>query len=152
MSSESNTSISEIYHIAKQLQRMNYLGSIQTFQIEFDYLTEDTKSKLEGLFTDSTTLGKFKADMIILEQISGRDSLEIIETLSKIHQIFGDLSVIDGIAALIEINYHNDSYFVVVSYNPKTDGLELISTSESKLYFELLNYVRTKWALSSKFV
>jgi len=90
--------------------------------------------------------------MVILEQISGRDMLEIINTLHNISLICGDLSNIDGITALVEISYKGETLFVVVSYNPATSGLELISTSESQLYFELLNFIRTKWALSKTFL
>lgn len=142
----------EIYHLANQLQRINYLGNVQTIQIEFEFIPEDKKTELDGMFEDSTGIGKFKADMIILEQISGRDMLEIINTLHNVSLIFGDLSAIDGITALVEVNYQGETYFVVVSYNPSTSGLELISTSESKLYFELLNFIRTKWALSKTFI
>ena len=142
----------EIYHLANQLQRINYLGNVQTIQIEFEFIPEDKKTELDKMFEDSTGIGKFKSDMIILEQISGRDMLEIINTLHNISVIFGDLSALDGITALVEVNYQGETYFVVVSYNPSTNGLELISTSESKLYFELLNYIRTKWALSKTFI
>jgi len=142
----------EIYHLANQLQRINYLGNVQTFQIEFEFIPEDRKMELENVFNDSTSLGQYKSDMIILEQITGRDMLEIINTLHNINSIFGDLSIIEGITALVEISYKNETYFVVVSYNPQTSGLELISTSESKLYFELLNFIRTKWALSKTFI
>jgi len=142
----------EIYHLANQLQRINYLGNVQTIQIEFEFIPEDKKTELDGMFEDSTGIGKFKADMIILEQISGRDMLEIINTLHNVSLIFGDLSAVDGITALVEVNYQGETYFVVVSYNPSTSGLELISTSESKLYFELLNFIRTKWAMSKTFI
>ncbi len=142
----------EIYHLANQLQRINYLGNVQTIQIEFEFIPEDKKTELDKMFEDSTGIGKFKSDMIILEQISGRDMLEIINTLHNISIIFGDLSALDGITALVEVNYQGETYFVVVSYNPSTSGLELISTSESKLYFELLNFIRTKWALSKTFM
>jgi len=142
----------EIYHLANQLQRINYLGNVQTIQIEFEFIPEDKKTELDGMFGDSTGIGKFKSDMIILEQISGRDMLEIINTLHNINLIFGDLSFLDGITALVEVNYQGETYFVVVSYNPSTNGLELISTSESKLYFELLNFIRTKWAMSKTFM
>ncbi|NPD90097.1 MAG: hypothetical protein HGN29_15410 [Asgard group archaeon] len=150
--SHTNESSPEIYHLANQLQRINYLGNVQTIQIEFEFIAEDRKNELEIVFNDSTGIGKYKADMIILEQISGRDMLEIINTLHSIGTVFGDLSAIDGITALVEINYKGETYFVVVSYNPLTSGLELISTSESKLYFELLNFIRTKWALSKTFL
>ncbi len=142
----------EIYHLANQLQRINYLGNVQTLQVEFEFVSEDNKSELEAIFKDATGIGKFKSDMIILEQIIGRDMLEIINTLHNIAVVFGDLSVIEGITALVEISYRSENYFVVVSYNPNTSGLELISTSESKLYFELLNFIRTKWALSKTFI
>ena len=142
----------EIYHLANQLQRINYLGNVQTLQIEFEFIPEDTKNELVETFIDSTGIGKFRSDMIILEQISGRDMLEIINTLHNVHSIFGDLSVVEGVTSLVEINYKGETYFVVVSYNPQTSGLELISTSESKLYFELLNFIRTKWALSKTFI
>ena len=142
----------EIYHLANQLQRINYLGNVQTIQIEFEFVSEDNKSELEAIFSDATGIGNFKSDMIILEQIIGRDMLEIINTLHNITVVFGDLSVIEGITALVEISYKGENYFVVVSYNPGTSGLELISTSESKLYFELLNFIRTKWALSKTFI
>ena len=150
--SHTSESSPEIYHLANQLQRINYLGNVQTIQIEFEFIPEDKKYDLETVFTDSTGIGKYKSDMIILEQISGRDMLEIINTLHSVGSVFGDLSVIDGITALVEISYKGESYFVVVSYNPQTSGLELISTSESKLYFELLNFIRTKWALSKTFI
>lgn len=142
----------EIYHLANQLQRINYLGNVQTIQIEFEFIPEDKKTELDAMFADSTGIGKFKSDLIILEQISGRDMLEIINTLHSISLIFGDLSALDGITALVEVNYQGETYFVVVSYNPSTSGLELISTSESKLYFELLNFIRTKWAFSKTFI
>lgn len=142
----------EIYHLANQLQRINYLGNVQTIQIEFEFVSEDKKAELERIFTDSTGVGQYKSDMIILEQISGRDMLEIINTLHNISLVFGDLSVIDGITSLVEISYKGETFFVVVSYNPTTSGLELISTSESQLYFELLNFIRTKWALSKTFL
>jgi hypothetical protein len=142
----------EIYHLANQLQRINYLGNVQTIQIEFEFIPEDRKMELENIFNDSTSLGQYKSDMIILEQITGRDMLEIINTLHNVDSIFGDLSIIEGITALVEISYKGETYFVVVSYNPQTSGLELISTSESKLYFELLNFIRTKWALSKTFI
>ncbi len=142
----------EIYHLANQLQRINYLGNVQTIQIEFEFIPEDKKAELEESFTDSTGIGQYKSDMIILEQISGRDMLEIINTLHNISLVFGDLSSIDGITALVEISYKGETFFVVVSYNPATSGLELISTSESQLYFELLNFIRTKWALSKTFL
>ncbi|MCE7743003.1 MAG: hypothetical protein GOP50_11175 [Candidatus Heimdallarchaeota archaeon] len=142
----------EIYHLANQLQRINYLGNVQTIQIEFEFISEDKKTELEQNFTDSTGMGQYKSDMIILEQITGRDMLEIINTLHNVNLIFGDLSVIDGITALVEISYKGETFFVVVSYNPTTSGLELISTSESQLYFELLNFIRTKWALSKTFL
>ncbi|MCG3216687.1 MAG: hypothetical protein KAS63_08175 [Candidatus Heimdallarchaeota archaeon] len=142
----------EIYHLANQLQRINYLGNVQTLQIEFEFIPEERRSDLEEIFVDSTTMGRFKSDMIILEQISGRDMLEIINTLHSINNIFGDLSVIEGVTALVEVNYKNETFFVVVSYNPHTSGLELISTSESKLFLELLNFIRTKWALSKSFI
>ncbi len=142
----------EIYHLANQLQRINYLGNVQTLQIEFEFIPEEAKNELIDTFVDSTGIGKFRSDMIILEQISGRDMLEIINTLHNIHAIFGDLSAVEGVTSLIEINYNEETYFVVVSYNPQTSGLELISTSESKLYFELLNFIRTKWALSKTFI
>jgi len=142
----------EIYHLANQLQRINYLGNVQTIQIEFEFIPEDKKVELDDMFQDSTGIGKFKSDLIILEQISGRDMLEIINTLHNVSLVFGDLSVIDGITSLVEVNYQGETYFVVVSYNPSTSGLELISTSESKLYFELLNFIRTKWALSKTFI
>ncbi|MEE9409527.1 MAG: hypothetical protein V3V41_01210 [Candidatus Heimdallarchaeota archaeon] len=142
----------EIYHLANQLQRINYLGNVQTLQIEFEFIPEERRSDLEEIFVDSTTMGRFKSDMIILEQISGRDMLEIINTLHSINNIFGDLSVIEGVTALVEVNYKNETFFVVVSYVPHTSGLELISTSESKLFLELLNFIRTKWALSKSFI
>lgn len=142
----------EIYHMANQLQRINYLGNVQTLQIEFDILSEDNKVQLLQTFNDSTSIGQYKSDMVILEQITGRDMLEIINTLHNINSICGDLSSIEGITALVEVNYKEEIYFIVVSYNPQTSGLELISTSESKLYFELLNYVRTKWALSKTII
>ncbi len=142
----------EIYHLANQLQRINYLGNVQTIQIEFEFIPEDKKVELDDMFQDSTGIGKFKSDLIILEQISGRDMLEIINTLHNISLIFGDLSIIDGITSLVEVSYKGETYFVVVAYNPSTSGLELISTSESKLYFELLNFIRTKWALSKTFI
>ena len=150
--SHTRESSPEIYHLANQLQRINYLGNVQTLQIEFEFVSEDKKHDLETLFTDSTGIGQFKSEMIIMEQITGRDMLEIINTLHNITVIFGDLSIIEGITALVEVSYKNETYFVVVAYNPNTNGLELISTSESKLYFELLNFIRTKWALSKTFI
>ena len=152
MNNSANKHHTELYYLANQLQRMSFLGNIQTFQIEFDYLPEDKREKLEQTFNDSTTVGQFKSDIIILSQMIERDVLKIVDTLTHIQNIFGDLSIIDAISALVEIKYKDDSYFVVVSYNPKTDGLELISTSESKLYFELLNYIRAKWVLSKQFL
>ncbi|MHA1854012.1 MAG: hypothetical protein ACTSUF_10975 [Candidatus Heimdallarchaeaceae archaeon] len=152
MNNSANKHHTELYYLANQLQRMSFLGNIQTFQIEFDYLPEDKREKLEQTFNDSTTVGQFKSDMIILSQMIERDVLKIVDTLTHVQNIFGDLSIIDAISALVEIKYKDDSYFVVVSYNPKTDGLELISTSESKLYFELLNYIRAKWVLSKQFL
>jgi len=150
--SYSSESSPEIYHLANQLTRINYLGNVQTLQIEFEFVSEDNKAELEAIFKDATSIGKFKSDMVILEQIIGRDMLEIINTLHNVTVVFGDLSVIEGITALVEISYQGENYFVVVSYNPGTSGLELISTSESKLYFELLNFIRTKWALSKTFL
>jgi hypothetical protein len=150
--SYSSESSPEIYHLANQLTRINYLGNVQTLQIEFEFVSEDNKAELEAIFKDATGIGKFKSDMVILEQIIGRDMLEIINTLHNVTVVFGDLSVIEGITALVEIIYKGENYFVVVSYNPGTSGLELISTSESKLYFELLNFIRTKWALSKAFL
>jgi len=141
----------EIFHLATQLQRINYLGHIQTFQIEFDYLEEEMKKKLLDVFNDSTGIGQFKSDMIIIEQVGERDFLKTVETFQYIAKVMGDLSAIDSITALVEINYKNDVHFIVVSFVPP-DSLELISTSESKLYFELLNYVRTKWAFSKTFI
>lgn len=152
MNNSANKHHTELYYLANQLQRMSFLGNIQTFQIEFDYLPEDKRETLEQTFNDSTAVGQFKSDMIILSQMVERDVLKIVDTLTHIQNIFGDLSIIDAISALVEIKYKDDSYFVVVSYNPKTDGLELISTSESKLYFELLNYIRAKWVLSKQFL
>ncbi|MHA1684893.1 MAG: hypothetical protein ACTSYD_00645 [Candidatus Heimdallarchaeaceae archaeon] len=152
VNNSANKHHTELYYLANQLQRMSFLGNIQTFQIEFDYLPEDKREKLEQTFNDSTTVGQFKSDMIILSQMIERDVLKIVDTLTHVQNIFGDLSIIDAISALVEIKYKDDSYFVVVSYNPKTDGLELISTSESKLYFELLNYIRAKWVLSKQFL
>ena len=150
--SHTSESSPEIYHLANQLQRINYLGNVQTLQIEFEFVSEDKKQDLETIFIDSTGIGQFKSEMIILEQITGRDMLEIINTLHNITVIFGDLSIIEGITALVEVSYKGETYFVVVAYNPGTNGLELISTSESKLYFELLNFIRTKWALSKTFI
>ncbi len=150
--SYSSESSPEIYHLANQLTRINYLGNVQTLQIEFEFVSEDNKAELEAIFKDATGIGKFKSDMVILEQIIGRDMLEIINTLHNVTVVFGDLSVIEGITALVEISYKGENYVVVVAYNPGTSGLELISTSESKLYFELLNFIRTKWALSKAFL
>ncbi|MHA1304198.1 MAG: hypothetical protein ACTSQE_08080 [Candidatus Heimdallarchaeaceae archaeon] len=141
----------EIFHLATQLQRINYLGHVQTFQIEFDYLDDDKKVKLSEVFTDSLDIGQFKSDLIVIEQVGDRDLLKIVETFHNIQKITGDLSLIESITTLVEINYKNDTHFIVVSFIPP-DSLELISTSESTLYFELLNYVRTKWAFSKTFI
>ena len=109
------------------------------------------KKKLLDVFNDSTGIGQFKSDMIIIEQVGERDFLKTVETFQYIAKVMGDLSAIDSITALVEINYKNDVHFIVVSFVPP-DSLELISTSESKLYFELLNYVRTKWTFSKTFI
>ncbi len=142
----------EIFHIATELQRMGHIGTVQTIQIEFDIIPEVKKKELSTVFNESLGIGQFKSDMIILESLSDRDLFQLIGTLHYIRKIFGDLSLIDAITALIEIVFMQENYFIVVSYLPRTGNLELISTSDSQLYFELLKYVKTKWIMSRTFI
>ncbi len=141
----------ELYHLTMQLQRLNYLGHVQTYQIEFEDLSDDQKTRLSDVFVDSLGIGQFKSDMIVVEQVSSKDMLELIKTFQELEKIVGSISHIESITALLEVNYKDDTHFIVVSFIPP-DSLELLSTSESTLYFELLNYVRTKWAFSKSFV
>ncbi len=141
-----------LFYLATQLQRINHLGNVHTIQIELDLIPERKKKELAEVFIDASTVGQYKDGMIILQMIVDRDLLEIIESFHYIQKILGDLKIIEGITALVEIEYKGNHYYIVVTYIPRNNNLELISTSDNALYYELLNYVKTRWAFSKTFV
>ena len=137
-----------IYRITEGLQRLNSIGAVRFLQINLSPIIDTLKEELAKEFTDALDDGLYVNQTIILEQMEVGDAfMRILQSIRKLFKVANTM-IIDGIQAIINIDYKGEPMEVIVTYDPEEHDISLVSVSRQGDFFKILEYVRFFWLKS----
>lgn len=139
--------------ILLDIQRIASIGEILTIQISFDILSDSERTELSNHFINSLAEGRLDNELIFIQEFSSKSHDEVESILSSISSIFTDgISRLDEITALLELNFRDQKIMTVVGLDPKKHTLEVLSSADTAVHFEIVNLIQTKWLFSKSFI
>lgn len=128
---------------------LNSLGEVVTLQIDL-LGTRPVEEILKTEFNDAEASGLYVNNMI-LQRINEDNLLNYHSIFDKIVEILGDYEGIDSVTALIRMMVNNDPIEVTVQLVGNHQSPNIMQSSDQTRYFEIINLIKTKWALTSRF-
>jgi hypothetical protein len=135
------------------LQRIASIGEILTVQISFDILSDSERTELGRHFMSSLDEGRLDNDLIFIQEFSSKSHDEVEDILTRISTGLPDgIRRIDEITTLIELNFRGQKIMCVVGLNTDKHTLEVLSSADNTVYFEIVKLIQTKWLFSKSFM
>lgn len=125
---------------------LSSLGEIITIQIELNEVG-GSASILEEEFNNSEQNGLFVNNMILLTILETK-IYDYLEIMDRIVTLTGDFDIIDSITALMRVNTGKINLEMTVEIDGKREFPNLLESTSSSLYFELVRYIQTRWMLA----
>lgn len=135
-----------IRNLARDMLLLSSLGEVITIQIDLTDI-EMSKSMLAEAFTDSEKDGLYVNGMVLIRVIEG-ELYQYDEIFGKVAEITGDYGSIEYVTALIRVYTGKTSLEMTVELDGTREYPNLLQTSESIMYFELVRFIQTKWLLA----
>ncbi|MHA1912392.1 MAG: hypothetical protein ACTSYA_11940 [Candidatus Kariarchaeaceae archaeon] len=135
------------------IQRIASIGEILTIQISFDILSESERTELGQNFMNSLGEGRLDNDLIFIQEFSSKSYDEVEDLLRLITSILTEgIKRIDEITALLELNFRGQKIMTVVGLNSQKHTLEILSSADNAVHFEIVKLIQTKWLFSKSFI
>jgi hypothetical protein len=135
------------------IQRISSIGEVLTVQISFDMLSDSERTELGRHFMNSLGEGRLDNDLIFIQEFSSKSYDEVENILTLISSTLPDgIKRIDEITALLELNFRDQKIMSVVGLNPQKHTLEVLSTGDNAVHFEVIKLIQTKWLFSKSFL
>ena len=135
------------------IQRIASIGEILTVQISFDMLGDSERTELGKRFMNSLDEGRLDNELIFIQEFSSKPYTEVEEILKTISStIPGGMERVEEIIALIELNFRGQKIMSVVGLDPKKHNLEVLSSADTAVHFEVVKLIQTKWLFSKSFL
>lgn len=144
--------LQRISALALDLERLSSIGEVLTIQIDLLEQPEVIMKELETTFTDPTGIGRYRDGMIFIDRSSSMRVASYEETLQKIAYITGGLNNIDGIIAMIEIEYQGGKHPIVVELDLEHRAPQVISVFDQKEIINISRLVQTRWIMSKRLI
>ncbi|OLS21402.1 MAG: hypothetical protein HeimC2_33680 [Candidatus Heimdallarchaeota archaeon LC_2] len=142
------TDLKRIRALASDVMLLTTLGDVVTVQI--DLLIDRSISDLFAEeFNDSEKNGLF-IDNMILQRINENYIINYQEIFDKIIELTGDYDSIDGVTALIRVQFQSNPVEITIELDGKNRSPQLLQVTDQSVYFNLLNMIRTRWAIASR--
>lgn len=135
-----------IRNLARDMLLLSSLGEVITIQIDLTDI-EMSKSMLAEAFTDSEKDGLYVNGMVLIRVIEG-ELYHYDDIFGKVAEITGDYGSIEYVTALIRVYTGKTSLEMTVELDGTREYPNLLQTSESIMYFELVRFIQTKWLLA----
>ncbi len=140
----------QIDGIVYEIELLSSIGEIITVQVDLLGVDEDFTGKLTETFNDSRVTGKYINSMIIIE-VSDSHNVNFHSLFDNIVEILGDISVIDGITALVRVPFGNKKIDVTLELTlSKFSPPQILGIADSSMYFDMVNLIQMKWQLALK--
>ncbi|MCE7736630.1 MAG: hypothetical protein GPJ54_17235 [Candidatus Heimdallarchaeota archaeon] len=144
------TSVKRLEGLANDVMLLSTLGDVVTVQIDLmgvksvsDLLTEE--------FNDSETNGLYM-DNMILQRIHESHLIDYHSVFDKITEITGDYDSIEGVTALIRVQFQASPIEITIELDGKNRSPQLLQVTDQSSYFNLLNMIRTRWAIATRMI
>jgi len=135
------------------IQRIASIGEILTIQISFDMLSDSERTELGNRFINSLGEGRLDNDLIFIQEFSSKSYDEVEDILTLISTALSDgIRRIDEITALIELNFREQKIMTVVGLDAEKHTLEILSSADNAVHFEIVKLIQTKWLFSKSFI
>ena len=134
--------------LAKDVSILNVLGEVVTVQIDLVNVSGE-RDLLQSEFNDSEKNGLYIDDMI-LQRIMDGQVLDYFYIFQKIIEITGDYDSIDSITALVRINLPEQPIEITVQLQGNNRTPQLLQVTDQTKYFNIINFVQTKWTLATR--
>lgn len=132
-----------ISELGKEMILLGALGEVITIQIDLMDVST-SRSLLEEEFVDSEGEGLFINDMILI-RILDNVIYDYHTILNKIVDVTGSYDSIDSVTALIRVHTGSTSLEMTVNISGEHEMPNLLQSSNNQAFFQLMNYVNTKW-------
>lgn len=137
-----------VYKITEGLQRLNSIGTVQFIQIDLPRLSEPLVSQISDIFNSALDDGLYVNQTIVLEQMESGDSfMRTLNAIRKLYSLSTDITIYE-IQAVINIEYKGEPMDIIITYDPDEHDICLVSVSNKKEFFKILEYVRFFWLKS----
>ncbi|MHA2099783.1 MAG: hypothetical protein ACW99A_13990 [Candidatus Kariarchaeaceae archaeon] len=144
------TSVKRLEALANDVMLLSTLGDVVTVQIDLvgvkavsDLLTEE--------FNDSESSGLY-IDNMILQRVNENILIDYQEIFDKVIEITGDYDSIEGVTALIRVQFQASPIEVTIELDGKNRSPQLLQVTDQSVYFNLLNMIRTRWAIATRMI
>ena len=127
---------------------LSSLGQVVTIQIDLVGV-EYVSDVMREYFNDSENQGLF-IDNMILQRVMEEKLYDYHEIFEKIVEISGDYDSIEGVTALIRIQYQDHQVELTLQLTGHTRGPQLLQVTDQSIYFPLMNLIQPRWAMATK--
>ena len=138
--------------LALDLERLSSIGEVLTIQIDLLEQPEVIKKELETTFNDPLGIGRYRDGMIFIDRSSSMHVSSYEETLQKLAYITGGLNNIDGIIAMIDIEYQGGRHPIVIELDVEHKAPQVISVFDQKEIINISRLVQTRWIMSKRLI
>ena len=140
--------LKRIHALASDVMLLTTLGDVVTVQIDLS-IERSVSDLLSDEFNDSEKNGLF-IDNMILQRINETHLINYQDIFDKIIEITGDYESIEGVTALIRVQFQSHPVEITLELDGKNRSPQLLQVTDQSVYFNLLNMIRTRWAIASR--
>jgi hypothetical protein len=144
------TSVKRLEALANDVMLLSTLGDVVTVQIDLVGV-KPVADLLNEEFNDSEAKGLY-IDNMILQRINENHIIDYKEVFDKIIEITGDYDSIEGVTALIRVQFQSSPIEVTIELDGKNRSPQLLQVTDQSVYFNLLNMIRTRWAIATRMI
>lgn len=142
------TDLKRIHALASDVMLLTTLGDVVTVQIDL-LIDRSISDLLTDEFNDSEKNGLY-IDSMILQRVNETHLINYQEVFDKIIEITGDYESIEGVTALIRVQFQAHPVEITIELDGKNRSPQLLQVTDQSVYFNLLNMIRTRWAIASR--
>ncbi len=140
--------LKRIHALASDVMLLTTLGDVVTVQIDL-LIDRSISDLLTDEFNDSEKNGLY-IDNMILQRVNETHLINYQEIFDKIIEITGDYESIEGVTALIRVQFQSHPVEITIELDGKNRSPQLLQVTDQSVYFNLLNMIRTRWAIASR--
>lgn len=144
------TSIKRLENLANDVMLLSTLGDVVTVQIDLMGV-KPVSDLLSEEFNDSEANGLYM-DHMILQRINENYLIDYHTIFEKITEITGDYDTIEGVTALIRVQFQGSPIEITIELDGKNRSPQLLQVTDQSAYFNLLNMIRTRWAIATRMI